>query len=135
MIYTNWKGNEITRKSILESTGPGWIGIVGSLLDDLEALGWNGKLDQIKEKFGGLRFYIGPCETPNSVYIYNRIEEAQIESLSTCEMCGAPGGVDTNPTHRWFWIKTLCQPCHEKRWEDQPAVRCIKLAPNNKNSD
>lgn len=37
----------------------GWGGIINSLIEDLFNLGWNGQLYQIKEKFGGLRFYIG----------------------------------------------------------------------------
>jgi hypothetical protein len=37
--------------------GDGWVPIVDRLVTDLEAMGWRGRVDQVKENFGGLRFY------------------------------------------------------------------------------
>jgi len=43
---------------------------------------------QVKEKFGGLRFY-----TNYSNYTISAlIEAARIESIHTCDVCGSPGG-------------------------------------------
>ena len=54
---------------------------------------------QVKEKFGGLRFYVhGGTEEH-----YNYINFAESMSYRTCEVCGAPGHVYTDGWHR-----TLC---------------------------
>jgi len=57
---------------------------------------------QVKEKFGGLRYYM----TCGSDQIYDLISEAEALSYKTCEECGNPGEErDTG------WIKTLCTEC------------------------
>ena len=75
------------------------------------------KASQVKEKFGGLRFYM-TCGTDE---IFNLIDEAEELSYKTCEECGKPGEEkDTG------WIRTLCDYCHEnwdkirsQRWEEK----------------
>lgn len=71
---------------------------------------------QVKEKFGGLRFYM----TSSTDEIWNLISEAEAKSRETCEECGKPG--EEKPTS---WIRTLCDSCYEnwdeirkKRWEE-----------------
>lgn len=55
---------------------------------------------QVKEKFGGLRFYyMGGDE-----YIRGLENMAESMSYRTCEVCGAPG---TSTKGRW--IRTLCE--------------------------
>jgi len=73
------------------------------------------KAAQVKEKFGGLRFYM-TCGTDE---IYDLISEAETLSCKTCEECGKPG-----EERATGWIHTLCNDCHEnweeirsKRWE------------------
>lgn len=85
---------------VLAGVGRGWTKIVQRLIRDLFLLGWDGELHQIKEKFGGLRFYIGG----GSDAIWKRIDDAEKESLRTCDVCGAPG----EPGHRG-WIVTRCE--------------------------
>jgi hypothetical protein len=61
---------------------------------------------QIKEKFGGLRFYVDG----GSDKLHAAIEAAERKSLTICEKCGNPGepaGLD--------WIKTLCTKCRKER--------------------
>jgi hypothetical protein len=55
---------------------------------------------QVKEKFGGLRFYVN-CR--NDAAIRQRIGTAAQESFRTCEICGQPGELREDS-----WIKTLC---------------------------
>jgi len=60
---------------------------------------------QVKEKFGGLRFYVDNCDD----YVRGVIAMTESMSYRTCEYCGSqgvkrPGG----------WIKTLCDPCNKK---------------------
>ena len=87
-------------QDLQKMVGPGWSGIIERLVNDLFAMGWNGEVHQVKEKFGTLRFYIGP----GSEAFYARIRLAEDESSSTCEECGEPGA----PTETG-WIKTLCE--------------------------
>jgi hypothetical protein len=65
--------------------GAGWSSIVERLVDDLFTLGWDGDVLQVKEKFGGLRFYIN-AQTDE---MQKRRWQANDESYLTCEECGA----------------------------------------------
>lgn len=61
-------------------------------------------VDQIKEKFGGLRLYLnGGYEADIVNDIIVDVEEL---SLRTCEFCGAPGY-----PRKGGWIKTKCDNC------------------------
>lgn len=64
------------------------------------------KAAQVKEKFGGLRFYVDNSDD----YVKGAIQVAELMSVRTCEQCGSPG----KPI-RGGWVKTLCSPCEEKR--------------------
>lgn len=86
------------------TVGEGWIPIIDKLATDLITMGWDRDLHQIKEKFGGLRFYIG-AGTPE---MRDRIRDAEREAFTTCENCGAPGKA-RGPG----WIKTFCAPCRD----------------------
>lgn len=100
----------MTPDEIFNSVESGWRVILELLLKDLEKLGWNGEVLQVKEKFGGLRFYIdvAPPEVPG---VYERIRKAEVASMTTCEFCGNPGTLENI---RGWW-KTLCGPCAEAR--------------------
>ena len=63
---------------------------------------------QVKEKFGGLRFYTN--YEPN--YISGAIQMAEYMSYRTCEGCGSTNNVTQTTTG---WIITLCAECHKKR--------------------
>ena len=75
--------------------GDGWFDLVWRLCERLEPVvaaeeaesGRPFHVLQVKEKFGGLRFY----PNYNNDAIYALIEAAEIESLHTCEICGRPG--------------------------------------------
>ena len=82
--------------------GDGWAPIVDRLITDLIALGWDRDLHQVKEKFGGLRFYIGA----GSDEVHARISQAEAEAAKVCEECGAPGELRTEG-----WWKTSCDRC------------------------
>ena len=67
--------------------GKGWYPLIQKLIEDLIELGWNKQVYQVKEKFGGLRFYINT----GTEEIHQRIRKAEDESYETCETCGEPG--------------------------------------------
>ena len=79
--------------------GSGWGDILKRLINDLFELGWDGRVLQVKEKFGGLRFYVGSVNKA----IHERIRAAEGEASRTCEKCGAPGML-----REGGWLKTLC---------------------------
>lgn len=87
------------------SISPGWYGLVKELITDLIELGWNKEICQVKEKFGGLRFYIND----GSDEVYNRIMEAEALSYKTCEVCGEIGEIRSNLR----WWRTLCDKHYE----------------------
>jgi len=66
---------------------------------------------QVKEKFGGLRFYMNSATKD----IYDLISKAEADSYTICESCGKPG-----TTKRGSWINTLCDEHHE---EEQKRLR------------
>lgn len=77
----------------------GWLPLVEALLEKLIALGWDRECLQVKEKYGGLRFYVGA----GSDEVHAAIEEAEEASLRACEACGAPG-----QARGGGWVRTLC---------------------------
>lgn len=97
------RGNDVSMEQLLGQVGPGWHKLVTSLVEDLFELGWSGQLGQIKEKWGGLRFYSAGDTTE---IMDDRISCAETESLATCELCGKHGYAKA-----WnnLWIRTLCK--------------------------
>ena len=81
----------------LNCVGAGWHDIVRPLVEYAQSNGVT--IQQVKEKFGGLRFYVsGSDETLNVM-----IEAAEKQSVKTCEDCGKPG----HP-RGGGWVRTLC---------------------------
>jgi len=86
----------------------GWFDILWRLCKDLEPLvarleqeiGCQFEVLQVKEKFGGLRFYVN-CRW--NVAVRESIDVAIQESFHTCEVCGQPGKL-----REIGLIKTLC---------------------------
>jgi type IV secretion system protein VirD4 len=90
--------------------GRGWHGLLGPIFEEINLYNENNKgneiqIDQIKEKFGTLRFYVSRCPD----YIEGMISVAEEESGHICEICGARG--ETVNINRWY--TTLC-PRHRK---------------------
>ena len=117
-------------KSMMETTmcwgfecGDGWFNILNLLMSNIQHhIDWNNQnfekgytqykqvpqvtLDQVKEKFGTLRFYYSGGDD----VIDGMVRMAESMSAVTCESCGNPG-----EQTRGGWIKTTCQPCEQKR--------------------
>ena len=89
------------------SIGCGWYPLVQKLIQDLIDAGWNRRILQVKEKFGGLRFYTDGA----SIECYNLIDKAEEESYKTCEECGSKEVVTTGPLEGGYWIRSLCHGC------------------------
>ncbi|MDQ6971047.1 MAG: hypothetical protein Q9M30_00210 [Mariprofundaceae bacterium] len=91
--------------------GDGWFDLIERLSADIMALSTREgieppKVVQVKQKFGGLRYYIdGGTWEMNA-----RIEEAEEESITVCEVCG-----EAARTRRDDWVQTLCNEHYEKQ--------------------
>jgi len=66
-------------------------------------------LDQVKEKFGTLRFYYSGGDD----YIRGMVSLAESLSGVTCEGCG--NQAQTNWPEPGGWVRTICESCEEKR--------------------
>jgi hypothetical protein len=64
-------------------------------------------LDQVKEKFGTLRFYYQGGDD----YIRGMVSLAESLSGVTCESCGNPSEVQ----NVGGWMRSICNSCEEKR--------------------
>jgi len=87
------------------SVGNGWLPLMVELIMKMIDAGWNKRTLQVKEKFGGLRFYIGL----GNDRIWELLEEYEDKSFETCESCGAPGKV----VQRYGWLATMCNECSD----------------------
>lgn len=72
------------------------------------AQGFTPEVMQVKEKFGGLRFY---TDYSND-YLNGMIHMAECISYKTCEQCGKPGKPRSGG-----WVLTLCDDCEKARGE------------------
>lgn len=93
------------------SCGDGWEPIIRELSKQLEEINNRGWADvaavQVKEKFGGLRFYVElrGDEIDNLVQdcVHALINQAERQADMRCEVCGEYG-----VRRSGGWIKTLC---------------------------
>ena len=105
----------------LRSAPVGWAQIIRDLFAVMPP---NVQVSQVKEKFGGLRFYYGwsheqPYDETAREEFQQHVTVAENLSYKTCEVCGAPG-----VTRPHGWITTLCDPhdieMHAERgWKDK----------------
>ncbi|MBC7750765.1 MAG: hypothetical protein H7Z73_03465 [Candidatus Saccharibacteria bacterium] len=96
--------------------GDGWFDLIFNLSKAIEQEAEKSGLtrssdlwpraEQVKEKFGTLRFYVANGSKP----IYDLIAKAEAKSEHTCEECGLPG-----KTREGGWVHTTCQVCEELR--------------------
>ena len=109
------------REYIYNSVGKGWKNILERLLDNLELIEFNFPIEvgvtQVKEKFGGLRFYYYTSYTGNKSYpdvsgwgkvIEDLVEFTENKSYTVCEFCGERGTLRDDLS----WVLTLCSNCH-----------------------
>jgi len=82
------------------SCGDGWLQLLHDCIQELLEAGWDKHILQIKEKFGGLRFYIGS----GTQEIHDIISKYEDLSYETCETCGETAEVRRDIG----WYRTLC---------------------------
>jgi hypothetical protein len=105
------------------AVGAGWWTIIESLCNNIQShIDWQVKrgkdcpqvvVEQIKEKFGGLRFYYSGGDDE----ISGMVHMAESWAAHSCETCGAPG-----ERRGGGWIRTLCD-YHEEIRKQQMKVK------------
>ncbi len=90
----------------------GWVPLIEKLSEDIEEIVVKNNLQDkfevtcLKEKFGGLRYYV-------NLYfkeIQDLINEAESKSYNICEFCGEPGKIRSGR-----WLKVRCDDCENKK--------------------
>ena len=103
--------------------GDGWYNIIHALCSNIQShIDWKNResevvpqvvVEQVKEKFGTLRFYYRGGDD----YISGLVSMAETMSGCTCDQCGSPG-----KTGGSGWIRTLCDK-HREEVEEARAKR------------
>lgn len=91
-------------ENIYLECGAGWKRLYGPILRWCELEGVD--VYQVKEKFGALSIYTGPC----SKELHAAIASAEKLSTQICEVCGEPG-----ERRGGSWVKTLCDEHADKQ--------------------
>jgi len=108
-------------KSLMESLmsfgfecGDGWFDLIYDLSKKVSKLDPKCEAMQVKEKFGGLRFYTGATTHE----VWDVIDEYEERSYGICEQCGSAENVSQT---KGGWIITLCEKCHKERERPCPV--------------
>jgi len=86
--------------------GKGWGNLIRECHEKLVSFDPNYKIAQIKEKFGGLRYYFNASNPAYTRSMHDRIISLEKKSYEVCEICGAVGKL--RKTIDSGWLKTLC---------------------------
>ena len=92
--------------------GRGWYPLLIETDQKLAALDPHYEVWQVKEKFGGLRYYFcfvtdGTDEEAGQAIV----DEAERKSFTICEVCGTTQDVTTGGSG---WVTSRCSACHQK---------------------
>jgi hypothetical protein len=110
------------------AVGAGWWPILEALCANIQShIDWRNResetvpqvvVEQIKEKFGGLRFYYQGGDEQ----IHGMVRMAEAWADASCEECGAAG-----KRRSGGWIRTLCDK-HEAEHQEHLRTREMKLS-------
>ena len=110
------------------AVGEGWWPILEKLCNNIQShIEWKNRetvvvpqvvVEQIKEKFGGLRFYYQGGDE----YIHGMVTMAESWAAIACEECG---GIGTRRSGGW--IRTLCDK-HEEEHQERKRSQEMKAS-------
>jgi hypothetical protein len=106
-----WRGKIVS--SWLDDMPPGWLPFLKELEKDIDLIlathpGSYFLVEQMKEKWGGLRLY--HSSSPDiAKQVEKLIEKAENDSEEFCYDCGQPAVYETNG-----WVTFVCKDCAEK---------------------
>lgn len=114
MSDEEWYSEDIDRR-LTKGAGchtewiPGWAPLIEELNVALADIAPRYVIDQIKEKFGTLRYYITILTVDNYLKdeltdrVWAIVDEYEKRSASICMVCGEPGSLRGGS-----WVRTLC---------------------------
>lgn len=90
----------------------GWYDLIYTLCFQIDHhIKWSKKdpvrATQVKEKFGGLRFYVDGTDE----HVQGLIRMAESMSYKLCEFCGCPAARDDEG----YFVPTMCAACKNKK--------------------
>lgn len=101
--------------------GDGWFKLINNLSRRITKLDPDGTIqaEQVKEKFGGLRYYYGGkiATKEAAEKISHLVDEAEEKSYHICEQCGKKGEMRNDIG----WVLTLCER-HYKEHKDPKYI-------------
>lgn len=92
----------------------GWRDLVTRLHNALVQVAPDYRLSQIKEKFGGLRFYTNISHTEDSIP-HMIISHFESMSTTTCDVCGKRGMVVQAGPDNWPYVASRCEEHYEEK--------------------
>ena len=92
-----------TLQELQSCVGPGWHALIETCFN--VCVEHDVSVTQVKEKYGGLRFYVASALPA----VFAVIDECERLSYTVCEQCGEPG-----KPREGGWIRTLCDDCQSK---------------------
>ena len=103
-IFKNY-GGDITKTCMGWglTCGKGWFLLINELCSKLSE---HAVAEQVKEKLGGLRFYLSGTEEDHQTEM-----EYEGKSFEICETCGEPAELKNESG----WLRTICDECDKKR--------------------
>ena len=103
---------------LFASCGDGWKEIIRNTDKKLKYIDPDYEIAQIKEKFGGLRYYFDSSLDYGSIaheIMDDIVRAAEYEASRTCELCGTskPSDKVEIRVHK-YWYFGYCQSCADK---------------------
>jgi len=115
--------------AVWRDSNPGWFELVDELDRHLGYVSPQYRIDQIKEKFGGLRFYAkfvphsddSPERVRVAAQLFRRlIDETERRSWDHCDQCGDPANLYQTSEG---WLYTACVPHVRDENDERVTVR------------
>lgn len=94
---------------------PGWDDLVSELHQHLVSIDPDYCVFQIKEKFGGLRYYFSTENRATTRDMYDAVRVAELLSYRICQDCGERRVGRVTTAAIGYWIVTLCDECRTRR--------------------
>lgn len=104
------------------SIGRGWWRLASELNEQLKEIDPTYSVQQVKEKFGAMRFYAQPSEGLDSELVrmfHKAIRRADEASTTICERCGRPA----RQRAMGLWVSTLCEDDYQEAKAERAKLK------------
>jgi len=100
----------------------GWLPLIRELHERMLELDPKYQIQQVKEKFGVLRFYFSTQKKDSFAKMNELVSEYESKSGHMCEWCGDPAETRTENG----WMRTICDDCNEHVWSNRHDIKLWK---------